>query len=237
LRILTVSVVSLPAVLTVLQSFAFGHFIPRFAAKMGVFRQRRFAVIRQLLLAASMGGFLAGTVGVPIVLIDGNHKDRSQPYPCMDHPCGCRSAEACWRGCCCFTMAQKLVWAKAHGVMPPAFVVAAAKSEAKITSCRKSNSTCCDTHDHSSAPDHGSDIAPAPEVEPKNSGFQVVLVLAEDSRRCHGLAPLWFLLGAAMPTPYLECSIDLLPTGEVTVFSPKLASLSVRPDVPPPRSI
>jgi hypothetical protein len=42
-------------------------------------------------------------------------KDRSQPFPCQDRPCGCRSAEQCRKKCCCFTPAQKLAWAKRNG--------------------------------------------------------------------------------------------------------------------------
>ena len=56
-------------------------------------------------------------------------KDLSKPFPCMNRPCGCRSAEQCWKKCCCFTDLQKVAWAKANGVMIPQFVVAAAKTE------------------------------------------------------------------------------------------------------------
>ena len=35
-------------------------------------------------------------------------KDLSKPFPCMNRPCGCRSAEQCWKKCCCFTDLQKV---------------------------------------------------------------------------------------------------------------------------------
>ena len=41
-------------------------------------------------------------------------------YPCQAHQCGCRSAEQCWTRCCCFTTSQRLSWAVAHHVQPPA---------------------------------------------------------------------------------------------------------------------
>jgi len=49
-------------------------------------------------------------------------KDRSRPFPCAQRVCGCRSAEQCWKKCCCFTDAQKVAWADARGVELPAFV-------------------------------------------------------------------------------------------------------------------
>lgn len=41
-------------------------------------------------------------------------KDRSQPFPCMDRPCGCGSAEQCFSSCCCHTPAQLLAWARSR---------------------------------------------------------------------------------------------------------------------------
>ena len=45
-------------------------------------------------------------------------KDRSRPFPCMDKPCGCATAEQCFTRCCCNTPAETLAWARAHGVEP-----------------------------------------------------------------------------------------------------------------------
>jgi len=45
-------------------------------------------------------------------------KDRSQPFPCMDKPCGCATAEQCFASCCCHTPAQRLAWARAQRVAP-----------------------------------------------------------------------------------------------------------------------
>ena len=43
-------------------------------------------------------------------------KDRSRPFPCMDSPCGCASAQQCLTSCCCHTPAERLAWARRHGV-------------------------------------------------------------------------------------------------------------------------
>ena len=49
-------------------------------------------------------------------------KDRSRPFPCMDKPCGCATAEQCFANCCCHTPAERLAWAKAHRVAPAVLV-------------------------------------------------------------------------------------------------------------------
>lgn len=38
-------------------------------------------------------------------------KDRSQPFPCMDSPCGCTTAAQCFESCCCHTPTELLAWA------------------------------------------------------------------------------------------------------------------------------
>lgn len=43
-------------------------------------------------------------------------KDRSRPFPCMDSPCGCATAEQCYSRCCCHSVAERLAWARRHGV-------------------------------------------------------------------------------------------------------------------------
>jgi hypothetical protein len=67
-------------------------------------------------------------------------KETSEPFPCQDRPCGCRSASQCWKKCCCFTNAQKIAWAKSHGVAVPDFVIVAAGQEEKSSSPVRS---CC----------------------------------------------------------------------------------------------
>lgn len=60
---------------------------------------------------------------------DSQEKDQSQPFPCQNRPCGCRSAEQCWKKCCCFNNSQKIAWAKAHKVAVPDYVLTAAEKE------------------------------------------------------------------------------------------------------------
>lgn len=43
-------------------------------------------------------------------------KDRSRPFPCMNSPCGCATAEQCFSRCCCHSVAERLAWAHRNGV-------------------------------------------------------------------------------------------------------------------------
>jgi hypothetical protein len=67
-------------------------------------------------------------------------KDISEPFPCQNRPCGCKSAQQCWKKCCCFSNPQKLAWAKANRVIAPAYVAAAVKKE---ESAVHSAPSCC----------------------------------------------------------------------------------------------
>lgn len=94
---------------------------------------RFFRSISALLVMSLCGLFV---FPVPLVEIGGRSggrgvagKDTSVPFPCMLKACGCRNAEDCWRGCCCFTNTQKLAWARKNSVDVPAYVVDAARHE------------------------------------------------------------------------------------------------------------
>jgi hypothetical protein len=73
-------------------------------------------------------------------------KDRSRPFPCMDRPCGCATAEQCFTSCCCNTPAETLAWATAHRVEPAVL----AALERRVASgnqmvAKATKSSCCST--------------------------------------------------------------------------------------------
>ena len=71
-------------------------------------------------------------------------KDRSRPFPCMDKPCGCATAEQCFTSCCCNTPAETLAWATAHRVEPA--VLAALERRVASGSqmvAKATKSSCC----------------------------------------------------------------------------------------------
>lgn len=89
-------------------------------------RQR--AAIRRLLSLATLVSLALSFVPISIPQPT-ESKDTSSPFPCQNRPCGCRSAEQCWKSCCCFSNQEKLAWAKSAGVKLPAYVARAAARE------------------------------------------------------------------------------------------------------------
>jgi hypothetical protein len=179
------------------------------------------------LLVLSM---LATSLGVPVLVAP--PLDVSQPFPCMSHRCGCGSAAACWRGCCCMTLAQKLAWARDHGITPPAYVLAQVREETqKVASCGAGS--CCPKRKQSSPVTNQETVkkhSPPPSVE-------LGLVLVNDYRRCQGLSTLWLTLSHALP-PRLETSAPRYrpaPGTWLAVTSQSAESLPLSPDTPPPR--
>lgn len=91
---------------------------------------------RALVAALLITNQFAVASGLPIpVPVATLRKDLSKPFPCMNRPCGCQNADQCWHECCCFTMREKLAWAEANGIEPPAFVREAAAREALAEGC------------------------------------------------------------------------------------------------------
>lgn len=89
--------------------------LPAFVARRP-FRSDR---LRCAFVWAATAWFAIVTSGVPLPA--GMPSDKfGAPFPCQSHACGCRSASACWADCCCFTPEEKLAWARANGVTPPA---------------------------------------------------------------------------------------------------------------------
>ncbi len=101
--------------------------------------------LRHIVVSLTLFAHLMSTFGFPIwVPIVGPRKSRSIPFPCQNRPCGCQSAEQCWSGdCCCFTMEEKLAWARERGIEPPPRVHARPQKAATVSAGSKTNPSCC----------------------------------------------------------------------------------------------
>lgn len=110
-------------------------------------------------------------------------KSKEPAFPCQNRPCGCRSAQQCWKKCCCFTNKQKIAWAKEHGVEVPDFVLAAAEKDSGKSNSKATQKSCCDTK--SSAPAHKQKSQPRTKT--------VIAVMAYE---CQGL--YWLLAGVPL---------------------------------------
>ena len=98
---------------------------------------------------------LVGAVGLPLPTESAEwvvRKAKSgKPFPCQHRPCGCLTYEQCWAGdCCCFTLRQKVAWARENGEKVPSIALAKAavseiEEETAPCSCEKKKPACCDS--------------------------------------------------------------------------------------------
>ena len=176
---------------------------------------------------------------------DGVEKDLSQPFPCQNRPCGCRTAEQCWKKCCCFTNSQKVAWAKANSVELPDYVLAAAKKETATP--KKSCALCSKAKDNGGRPKCEESIA-SKNSKPQTSLTQSPVVLARTKTTkwvlsvyaadCQGQPsfsmcfPATIILARVVP---VTNSVEL--TEIVHEISERLSSTTLQPPLPPPKIV
>jgi hypothetical protein len=188
--------------------------------------------------------------GMPLpVLAAGQQKDFSQPYPCMNHPCGCMNAEQSWRSCCCLTMEEKLAWARENGVEPPEFV----REFVGKTTTNPGNSEncqsggCCHSKGQGSqnkAPSCcDSEVPKTTENEkpkaPSSQPRKMMVVLGMMALRCQGQGPQGQL--SETPSTAASAPMTVVHTLELLEIVPILhiepESIPHEPASPPPRGI
>lgn len=172
---------------------------------------------------------LLATVGVPLPVRVA--KDRSTPFPCQDRPCGCASAERCWKSCCCFTNEQKVAWANKQGVKLPDYVLVAAQKEAAPA---KAARACCQRGGACESKATTPKSEPSAAIEPKAPAETFELLLASSYRECQGLELLWTLLSQAVVVDAQPIVLATPAPGEwLAVFSepahPGVSFLRLRP--------
>lgn len=177
------------------------------------------------------------------------HKDASQPFPCQDHPCGCRTAEQCWANCCCFTPEQRWAWARAHHVEPPAYAEKPAPKPAEQPAAGGWNTvklrdldrgatakSCCRAKGEPSSCCRPTQRS-ANSSPPKSGGFGSTTTLAVWS--CQGYSTLWVSAGAVLIVPPFTSSLPHCPpSSRVCLLWVQLDTVpSIPPDPPPRRSL
>ena len=195
-------------------------------------------------LPLPVAGFLPATGGPAAKRIAG--KDRSRPFPCMDKPCGCATAEQCFSSCCCNTPAELLAWAKANQLDPATLVtlqhrVAATAPTAPAETCCCSSAPaapsccaptecgpadeCCAANPLASAED--SDPAPA---LPKVISLKAMLA-------CGGILAGWSTSMTSLPPPAaLRCEPCMRLVDTLSITDEIGRSADPRSDTPPPRA-
>lgn len=167
-------------------------------------------------------------------------------FPCMHHRCGCRSADQCWRDCCCMTMEEKLAWAEANQVTPPDYVLAEARSAGLLRKKAKPKCCCC----CEAKPAKSRNIARQEEscCQPKRPATQPTEPTAEKSKpefqgvsllaalKCRGAGDAWTGAPISLLPPKLFDSnhvAEICGMVEEVVF--QISSRAISPPTPPPR--
>ena len=191
-------------------------------------------------------------------------KDRFRPFPCMDKPCGCATAEQCFRNCCCHTPAQRLAWAKAHRVEPavlaalekrvaadavgakPAGVCCAAKATKKPDCCSDRGVPPRNLADEPgvyadyqslAAEPTGDDSEPASPDEPTQSPPRMRTVTLQAMLACGGILTQWLAVGGSLPPLKVEAARPLPPlVDRIVLADDHPGSVLHAPDAPPPRA-
>jgi hypothetical protein len=190
-----------------------------------------------LAVLAVMAHVLAAT-GAPLPSSRVSRPEQpSVPYPCQDHPCGCVDSDVCWAGdCCCFTLEQKLAWAEARGIEPPAHVRPAVETR-KAAAPKPKKKPCC-SEESDAEPHACCEKAPPAEPQPpaaRPTGLHWVSSIFSQKCRGEGSA------GVLQPDPAVPPALPVTrpaahtPRGFAPATSPATVFTSHRPPTPPPR--
>lgn len=212
---------------------------PMFFRQMTNWRPLRHRLCSLLLLLS----VCAATVPIPLASPARPAKDTSRPFPCQNRPCGCRSAEQCWKQCCCFTNAQKIAWARANHVTAPDYVYVAAAQESKSPVSRKTccapkskEALCCRSESlvDETVGQGSSKVAQSDAAKPddRESVDYVIAVMAE---QCRGQSTFWNSLPwAVIPQVMLtEPCVNVEAVDHAA--TPALPTITYQPPAPPPR--
>ncbi len=226
------------------------RFVTGFRRISRLFARRSFR--RGAMALLLIGNQIVLCTGLPLpALAQTPQKDRSQPFPCMDRPCGCQNADQCWHSCCCFSMQEKLAWAEAHHIEPPAYVREEAQREARASSAQRT--TCCQCGSCARSSEHGT----CPNCQASATQTQHTAATANQDRPdgklprpvgwvcwimalgCQGQSGLAMLaLSPALPAFRVSFFLDEPPLVEsILIAAERPQFLRLPPPVPPPRGV
>lgn len=173
-------------------------------------------------------------------------KDRSRPFPCMDKPCGCATAEQCFSNCCCNTPAELLAWAKAHRLDPATLLTLqhrveatapAAPAETCCCSSAAAAPSCCASIECGPADEccAAGPLAPADDRDPTPTPSKMISLKA--MLACGGILAGWSTAMTSLPPPAAVCCEPCMRFVGMLSITDELG-LSADPlgDAPPPRA-
>jgi hypothetical protein len=201
-------------------------------------RWRRFSVPVLGSLTAAM--YLVVALGIPLPLPTGT-KDLSVPFPCMYSSCGCRTADQCWKSCCCHSPAERLAWSRRHGIVAPLTLVKTiADNQAvqfKSSSSCTSTESCCDSGLSARAsccskPGGVPHVSVHTEIAEDQESHSIIGIRA---LACHGHTMDWVANVIGMPPRIVVCEYRQVPIDFISADDFSFASATFPPPVPPPR--
>jgi len=188
-------------------------------------------------------------------------KDRSRPFPCMDKPCGCATAEQCFTNCCCHTPAERLAWAKAHAVEPAVLAALARRVATEVVKAQPAGGCCaaaakpepaccgsggCDDSAPSAPatdePDVCADFqslaaeSPRPDADPAPAVGRPRTVTLQSMLACGGIITSWLAVGGSLPPPRVEFAVDPPLVAVCICGDLSAGGLPAAPALPPPRA-
>jgi len=204
---------------------------------------------RRLLGSVALASYLLATVGIPLPTL--RVKDRTHPFPCQDHACGCANAEDCFHHCCCFSHEERLAWARANRVESPSAIAASPTGGWHAVRSRDQETNCpgCCTHEKNAATEsepctkpccaRGAEDARRPEtteVAGAAPGRGIRFAPSFSALGCRGLSHAVLKADNAIPLR-LACSWNayLRPIDRLSPRHAYAAGTSFAPPIPPPR--
>ncbi len=190
---------------------------------------------RRVFAGIALVAYLVAAVGFPVPAIAS--RAGGVPFPCQNHPCGCQSAEQCWRSCCCFSVEEHWAWARANHVEPPTYATRPADKPVapKSWSTPRQRARAASTHACAECARRASCCEARPAA-PEKPPVGTTWIGGPSAFGCRGASTLWIATGAVTPPPAHPMGHPadppagwLLPSSEIAV-----GSALIPPD-PPPR--
>jgi hypothetical protein len=179
-------------------------------------------------------------------------KDRSTPFPCMDTPCGCVSAQQCFTHCCCRSPAETLAWARANGVTANVLLAleqraagpaAATASGCCATAAVEDLSEVCFEYDYLAAA--GETVAEPQGAEAESDMPTADVTVVPVSARtvvlksmlaCGGLLTEWLAASTCLPPPaVMAVACGDWPPELLSLLRASVPCERAEPAAPPPR--
>jgi hypothetical protein len=206
----------------------------------------RRSIRRRLISAMLAAMYIVTAAGIPLPAGDLARKS-GEFFPCSGCACGCASAEQCWRSCCCHSLAERIEWAREHGVRPPEYAIAAAQRaridlawliEPTGAGSKSLSASCCARQLSADAPAccHENRGCCGDQHEPQPSESKSNRIIGWKALNCKGHSSNW--LAAVPPLIPANCGCpDELPSIEWlgAALSEHADRAGDLPAIPPPR--